>query len=207
MTVDGSGSLESFRDRAAAAALGEPWTLDEPLTPDGTVRVTARGDGACAREIVLALVARARRWTGEDLATQLARRAAVDTEARDRLRALSRRAEVGGMTGSFVHELATVLTCLQHNLDALEAEARGRDAGTDVLLDEALSATGRRLPSAMPSPGANCSPPPASACAPPPRRGRGERARAVRQPPLPAPPPARRRRPPSSRSTRRSWCR
>ncbi len=125
----------------------DDWTLDESLTADGATRVRARGIGEKTHEIVSFMVKRARRWSEEDTTTRLARRATADPEARERLSAVSRRATLGAMTASLVHELASVVQSMQgslHELDFLARERLQDDAEAIECLDNA-NETARRI--------------------------------------------------------------
>jgi signal transduction histidine kinase len=125
----------------------EPWALDEALSEDGTARFCARGAGASTRDILLFMVERARRWSGEDPTTRLARKAAADPSARDRLSAISRRAALGSMTSALVHELASLVQSMQgsvYELDFLARERLADDPEAIECLDNA-NETARRM--------------------------------------------------------------
>ncbi|RMH36239.1 MAG: hybrid sensor histidine kinase/response regulator [Deltaproteobacteria bacterium] len=122
------------------------WAVDEPIAADQSVRVRAVGQGDLAKEIALFLVKQAQRWATEDRATRLARRAASNASARARLTDVSRRATLGAMTASLVHELASLVLCLQASQFELEDMRDDLAAFPDVLraLDD-MDHTTRRI--------------------------------------------------------------
>jgi signal transduction histidine kinase len=85
------------------------WLLDEPLERDGGVRLEIQGRQAATRAFAEALCERARRWFAEAPALRLAAAAGGDDRARQQLLAMARRADVGAMSASVMHELASLL--------------------------------------------------------------------------------------------------
>ncbi len=88
---------------------GTPWVLDEPLTPDGGVRLEVRGRSPSTQAFAQALVARARRRCADAPALRIAAAAGSDERARAQLLAMARRADVGAMSAAVMHELASLL--------------------------------------------------------------------------------------------------
>src|SRR5262249_23135754 len=135
-----------FGDAAPALPLDDEWRLDEPLTSDGHMRVVARGYGASAQRIVSFLVARGRFFATDDLAVRLACKAAVEPSAQGRLRLLARRAEIGTLSASLVHELASIIQGLHVSLYKLGSFVRKHARGDDdalANLNDACAASDR----------------------------------------------------------------
>jgi C4-dicarboxylate-specific signal transduction histidine kinase len=119
------------------------WVLEEELLPGGVLRASGAGIGEPARRAALALVERARRWAKDDVASRLARGAMSSAEARRRLLAVARRANVGTMAAGIVHGLASLV---QHfhiaafALEPLMREYAARDPQLHADLQAATSA-------------------------------------------------------------------
>lgn len=114
VTIDLSGARQDILrvgaghapDQLGGWRIDEP--LDEPLQGGGGVRLEAHGRSLGAHGFALALVERARRWLAQAPALRLAA-ASGDDRARQQLYTLARRADVGAMSASVMHELASLL--------------------------------------------------------------------------------------------------
>jgi len=143
-TVAEFGALNALRELRR----GE-WRLDDLLTVDSAAHIEVRGGGTGGKQVAQVLVSRARRWAGEDPAVLLARRASIDSEARNRLMALTRRAALGSMAASVYHEIASVFQGLQISLDDLSLPPVRKllqaDPETQESLDQACELADRAV--------------------------------------------------------------
>jgi C4-dicarboxylate-specific signal transduction histidine kinase len=130
-----------------AAGQGAPWRLDEPLAQDGGVTLEVHGRGAGARAFAHALARRAHRWFADAPAVRLFSAAGADARAREQLMAMARRADVGAMSASVMHELASLLqhfSMLAHDLAPL-ARAHAQDPEVAESIRQAREASERIL--------------------------------------------------------------
>jgi signal transduction histidine kinase len=123
VTVELGGARQDIlRMGAIDPGLVGAWWLDEPLERDGGVRLEVQGQRAPTRAFAEALSERARRWFAEAPALRLAAAAGGDDRARQQLLTMARRADVGAMSASVMHELASLLqhfSMLAHDLEPL----------------------------------------------------------------------------------------
>lgn len=110
-----AGSLPAETSTARSS-----WSVDLPISYDGSVRMAAHGTGSISRDIVDYLATRALHWSSEDTATRLAKKASESPQAREMLNTVTRRATLGTMTVALVHELASMVQGLQGALFELE---------------------------------------------------------------------------------------
>jgi len=128
---------------AEGVAAGASWSIDEPIAEEGAARLVAQGDGASARDIVMFLCARARRWDQDDDTAKLARCAATDPVARTRLEGVTRRAVLGELASSVMHEMASLAQAIWGVVDELVEVVNERSGGDPETAE--LAADAERL--------------------------------------------------------------
>lgn len=119
-------------DPEAGETVGEEWELRGTLPGAEPIEIDAKGTGDHSRETLELLLERTRHWLGQNPLSKLARRAAVEPDARERLMGVARRATVGQMAASMMHELASIVQAMQFSMADIVARANDVCPGEDL---------------------------------------------------------------------------
>lgn len=101
--------LAAFGPRIALGSVGDAWVIDDALDHEGSLRLRARGAGRDAFDLTSRVLEHTRRWTAQPAIARMARAATYDEGAQSQLLTLVRRADLGAMSASLVHELASMI--------------------------------------------------------------------------------------------------